>query len=826
MMGAVAPDPSEVSPVADPTSAEPRPRPVPLVPLPERAVLGGPLPASPTSFVGREREVAVLTALLCRDGVRLVTLTGPGGVGKTRLALRVAADLAAEFADGARFVDLSPLVDPDLVLPTIAQALGLRRAGDQPVAEELAAWLAGRELLLVLDNLERVVDAAPELAGLLAACPAVTILATSRVVLRLSAEHVAPVEPLALPNVSRPRQASDLASVEAVALFVQRAQAADPGFALTGANAPTVEAIVRHLEGLPLAIELAAARVRSLSPAALLDRFTQRVPDRLRLLTGGPRDQPARQRTMRDAIAWSHDLLSPAEQTLFRRLAVFVGGCTLEAAEAVAGGQGDRGTGGQDGEAPGVCPPVPLSPSVVEGIGSLVDQSLLQKVESPSGPRYAMLETVRQFARERLQESGDRASLERAHAAWCLALVEPYAPWRLGKVPMPSLDVREAELDNLRAALAWAIAHEEAETAQRLAAALHRFWGKMGRQREGLRWGERALALPGEVPPVVRALTLIAVSWLADCNGDPAARRPLAEEGLAISRALGEVVPAVWACFALADISGAEGDLDQVEAWFDRALALARALGAHRWVNLFLTNLGGVAARRGDHARAIALMEESLQSARSLHDPQLVRVAADNLACVLWDQGQPRRAAALRREELGLSGPGDVVWLLAECADWGLAAGQPGPAARLLGASAALRAGFDDPHPFGDDPCEVDWVAAGRAALGEPAFAAAWEAGTELSLEAAVAEADALLAALAAAPEPAEAAPAVVPGGLTPRELEVLRLVAAGRSNQAIADELFISHGTAATHVRNILGKLGLDSRTALAAWAIRYGLA
>jgi DNA-binding CsgD family transcriptional regulator/tetratricopeptide (TPR) repeat protein len=455
-----------------------------------------------------------------------------------------------------------------------------------------------------------------------------------------------------------------------------------------------------------------------------------------------------------------------------------------------------------------------------------VDKSLLQKIESPNGPRYGMLESVRQFARERLQDSADLASIERAHVAWCLALAESYAPWRWGKtLSQPSWDLLEADLDNLRAALAWAIAHEETETAQRIAAALHVFWWTTGRHREGLTWAERALALPGEVPPGVRALTLIAVSWLAS-DDDPAAARPLAEEGLAISRALGEAVTEVWACFALAGISEAEGDLDQEEAWFERALALARALGARRWVHRCLTNLGRVASLRGNHERAIVLMEESLRSARASHDPQMVRHAAGNLADVLWDQGQPRRAAALRREELGLTYLGNVVFRLAECADWGLATGRPEPAARLLGASAALRARLDDAPPFGAHPCEVEWVAASRAALGEPAFAAAWAAGAELSLEAAVAEADALLAALAVAPEPAAAAPAVTPGGLTPRELEVLRLVAAGRSNAEIAAELFISVPTVKRHVSTILAKLGTPSRPAAVAYAHTHGLA
>ena len=588
-----------MSPVADPNAADSRLRPVPLAPLPDWAGLAAPPPTPPTSFVGRERDVAAIRALLQED-VRLLTLIGPGGVGKTRLAIRVAAELAPAFPAGVAFVGLAPLTDPALLLPTIAQTLGLRESGERLLGERLAASLGDRRFLLLLDNLEHLVDAAPQLAEPLSACPGLTLLVTSRVVLRLSGEHIYAISPLAVPVAARPLPLDDLTAYPAVTLFAQRARAADPAFALTAERAAVVGEIVRRLDGLPLAIELAATRVRSLSPAAMLTRLS----DRLCLLTGGPRDQPARLQTMRDAIAWSHDLLDPAEQRLFRRLAVFTGGCTLEAATAVAGA-GD-----------------PTSGDVIEGIGSLVNQSLLQMIESPSGSRYVMLETVRQFARERLQASGDLGPIERAHAAWCLGFAEAYAPWRLGTSPGPSDDRREAELDNLRAALAWAIGHSETETAQRIVAALHVFWAKTGRCREGLRWGERALALPGEAPPQVRALTLIAVSCLAVDNGDPAAARPLAEEGLAISRTLGEAAPEVWASFALAEIAEAEGDLDQEEAWHDRALALARALGTNRWVRRCLTNLGRAASLRGDHDRAIALMEESLRSARNSHDPQ------------------------------------------------------------------------------------------------------------------------------------------------------------------------------------------------------------
>jgi non-specific serine/threonine protein kinase len=765
------------------------------------------LPAALTGFVGREREVTAVTALLRRDGVRLVTLTGPGGVGKTRLALRVADATQPDFADGASVVELAPVTDPDLVAPTIAHAIGITDTGDRPVAERIAGALRDRELLLVLDNFEHVVDAAPLVAALLASCTGLKVLATSRGAVHISGEHEFPVPPLALPEATP--TAERLGESEAVRLFVERARAADSAFTLTGEHVDAVAAICARLDGLPLAIELAAAKSRLLPPPALFARLAQRLP----LLSGGPREAPARLRTMRNAIAWSYDLLLPEEQALFRRLAVFAGGFTLGAADSIANAL--------------EYPPG----DTFSGIESLADQSMVRRLHVLGGePRFGMLETVREFALELLAGSGEEDAVRDAHAAWCLAFAEAAAPHLIAGVDTGRwLKRLDAELDNVRAALGRFAQRGEQTQILRLLAAVEEYWTSRPYHAEVRRWLEPGLRAAPDAPSSVLTAARCLAAYAAGFLGDTPAAVAHAEEALRSARQLGDPFALGRAYVAAGSAWSISGDLGRATAACSDAVALLREAGATACTAMALAEVGDLRLLAGDVAAAVPFLDEALALHRQIGYPWGIAMTLGERAYAALAEGDFPLAGRLFAESIDVAraiGTGRIILgAIGGFAGLALASGQPALAARLLGAVEVAQEATGVGR-IAHTPQFESTVAATRSRLGEAAFAAQREAGRALSL--AQAEADAL--ALAASFD-TSAAPAPSPAkgddrfGLTPRERDVLRLVVAGKTDREIADALFVSRRTVTTHTSNIFAKLGVAGRAEAAALAVRSGV-
>jgi predicted ATPase/class 3 adenylate cyclase len=695
------------------------------------------LPVQPTPILGREAQVGALAALLRGEEGRLVTLIGPGGIGKTRLAVQVAAELVDTFADGVWFVRLARLVDPGLVLPTIAQTLGLKERGSEPLAETLHAYVSEKRLLLVLDNFEQVVRAAPEVATLLEASPGLHVLVTSRVPLHLRGERESPLVPLPLPDHANLPPPEALSQYAAVALFIERAQAAWPDFAVTAANAPVIAEICARLDGLPLALELAAARVKVLPPEALLARLSRG----LQLLSGGARDADERQQTMRATIAWSEDLLTPEERVLLRRLAVFVGGGTFEAAEAIC-------------TAPEGLAPLGLD--LLEGLTALVDNNLVHQREESGEPRFGMLQVIREYALERLEASGEAEALRRAHTAYMVALGERAESKLRGPEGGAWLAQLERELDNLRAALGWARERGEAETGLRLAVAVRGFWDARGHLQEGRTWVEGLLALASGVADGAEATTLavaigvrvralLAAGGLALWQGDAAGAAPWLEEAVAVGQAAGDLLTAARALRELGIIAEQQGDLEQAGARYAASLTLMRETGQRRGIATTLNDLGVLAVSQGDLERGAASFEEALALYRQDGDRRGVALCLQNLGGVAQRRGEVVQAEALGREGLALlwdlgnlRACTEGLELLASTAG---AAGQGERAARLLGAASALRETLGAPQPPQEQVEVEQAVAAARAALGEEAWAAAYAAGRALSREQAIAEA-------------------------------------------------------------------------------------
>jgi predicted ATPase/class 3 adenylate cyclase len=682
---------------------------------------GGPrrivLPAPRSSFVGREQELEDIRDLLGRT--RLLTLTGPGGSGKTRLAIRAAADEVDRFEDGVVMVDLSAVVEPSLVLSAVAGTLGVPADAGADLANLLRDHLRDRELLLVVDNVEQVVEAAPDIGLLLDAAPRVKVLATSRVPLHLSGEHEYLVRPLPLPDPDRPELES-LTACESVMLFAERAAAVRRGFAVTEENAPAVAEVATRLDGLPLAIELAASRIKLLSPQALLERLEHRLP----LLTGGARDLPERQRTLRTAIEWSHDLLEPEEQRVFARLAAFRGGWTLEAAEAVCG--------------PG------LETDVVEGLGSLVDKNLVRQHETPDGEvRFRMLETIHEFASERLERSGEEAEVRRGHAEYIRDLVEEAEPHLMGEEQGRWLERLEREHDNVRAALDWSEAAGDADTALRTGGAVWRLWQLRGHLAEGRARLERILAMPGaSTRGVARARALGALGGIRYWLGDYGAIEPVYQEAVDIAREVGDRRLLSRALFDLSFVPMVTAqDLDGHDRLLEEARAEAdpedRALLAQVLTSLGLTRM----FRGGDPTEGLQAIEEAIAIHRELGDRVLT---AENLIGkaglqLLGGDAEGGRGALLEAVEI-LAEPDSGTLLGMAVSSWALLESQPGGApvraARLLGIMSRLKEeGSGSPPAFVLEAFFGNAEELTRAALGEDDFARGHAEGHAMTVD-------------------------------------------------------------------------------------------
>jgi excisionase family DNA binding protein len=768
-----------------------------------------PLPQFLSSFLGRASEIAVVQARLLSEGTRLLTVTGPGGVGKTRLSRRVAESVMPHFAAGVAWVSLAPVQHSELVLLSIAHTLGIREGSEQPLLQQLITALRDREVLLILDNFEHLLPAAPDLSALLVGCPTLTALVTSRTPLGLSGEHLFTVPPLTLPDVGGDTvRFEDAAASEAVQLFVARAQAVRPSFTLSADNVASVAAVCQQLDGLPLAIELAAARVAVFPPAALQARLVRRLP----LLTGGPQDVPQRLQTMRDAIAWSTDLLPAVTQHIFPHLAIFAGGFTLDAAERVAANLDEA------------------ADTVVEAIATLVNASLLQPVDdAASDPRFEMLEMIREYGLEQLDASGAGDDIRRRHLAWVMAHVEAIWPPRMAApISFRALDRLDQERGNIRAGLAWAMTSRDADSALRLTSALAEYWLLRGDFTEGRAWLNEALQLPASQPSA-RASALYGAAVLAGSQGDYELSLAMGRESLALAEARGDALDQLRARIALAEPLyrlGIPPDVMMNDAELDR---LAPTVESLNWRGYATIGRGYLRLRSGDPGAAVSMFHHASRQFAQIGDTWGEMNASYGLTLALVELDDVPNLVMAYQRILDLSQDIGAPWGSIRGID-GLAAvgarsGQPLVAARLLGAAEVLSERMAlHLNPEG----EVHRKSARQVMhrlLGNEAFAAAYTAGRALTLADAVSEARTFATELTEAAQRPKTRGRGRDRDLTEREREVLALVAAGYSNQEIATTLFIGRGTVRTHVTHILAKLDVRSRTEASTLALRSGL-
>lgn len=803
-------------------------------------------PAQVTSLVGRERQVEGACATLMARHTRLLTVTGPPGVGKTRLAMRVASQVAGYFADGAYFVPLSTISDPGLVVASLGQALGMKEAGSQALISRLKDFLADKQLLLVLDNFEQVTQAAPLLGELMGAAPRLKLLVTSRALLHLYGEHDFRLPPLDLPDLDRSHDPAALAGNEAVQLFVQRARAARPDFQLSEANAHDVAEICVRLAGLPLAIELAAARTRLLPPSVILSHL-QGQGQRLAFLRGGARDLPARQQTLRGAIEWSYDLLDDGEKTLLGRLAVFVGSCTIEAIEAVC-----SPPNGPPAPPDGVAAPAyPVlwsghSADVLDRLASLVDKSLLRQEETPGGEvRFSMLEMVREYLQEQLEKRGEAEEFRKRHAFYYARLAELAEGELLAESrarQVQYLDVMEWEHDNLRAALDWCrycisrpappsegVGPDEAgvdwqELVLSMAGRLWVFWEGHGHLNEGVRQITGALEAGEPKPTPGRAIALVGVGRLLMWQ-DPASARPYLEEGLSLWRQLGGTWGVSMALLALGHVLTMLGELEAARTCLYESLAIRRELGHRMGVASALDSLGRATLRMGDYDGAERLFKEGLQVATEVDEPVSMAFALHGLGEVAQQRGDWEQATVYYLQSIDLRhGMGDtrgVADSLISLADVLAARGVHEKAALFAGLAEALCEAIGVGLYLADRLEHDRSVAELRDRLGQERFSTLWAEGRHLSVEQAVKMASPPGPQDDALPQPTSPEDP----GLTTRELEVLRHIAAGMTNAETAGSLSISPHTVNMHVRSIFSKLGVTSRSAATRYALVNGL-